>query len=632
MFRLDEYQKQYDISKQRNILGAWRMQLWVRKFQKKQAVKKVFDRASSKATLIKKRLRTAGVLHKMNSGKRLLKGWLQHTQKTLYMHRKTGMMRKLTTLQGCFEKWRRKSAKRFTLKKYLGVWRGTLAESRNGLRMSQELMRTRLREAAFQIWRRKHHRVQALEERAEVYRKIQEDHQRRRILVGMQKLCQVRVLLVERVEEWRRVQIKQKYLRSLQKICMGMRKANRHYQQGLKNGALLAWRGAYEKKQENEELKLKLFREWRQQANSKIAMQRFFKEKLLTQVARYHPSSAMWEQLNASECKSYDATNRLISGAKCFLHWRHRAKKQRKLRGLQQEFMLKSFAKKFSIWRGEALVRWSKRREPQVLTKFFLGRWREQVGMAREAEEARNVRLADYQVGREYIRTYAAFKRWEQLFQVHKIEEHLCEQNLKVYTLRRKAVVLRQLRLHAMGSLFTRYREREHRMGSVFGKWLQRSKLVVGSRKKRVQRRFVERWRDMVEVSQAQRVSAVFRKRKLHSRMLKWTKALQMRKCEWQWATDMRNLHVLKRCMRVWRGMYQRPRKEVGEAGFVSTKPLVQIPVMDLPVTPVRKDLSGGVIKGGEVDEEKKVVMDWFSGLQPQDEDDIFMTPIAKAY
>ena len=519
-----------------SLLRAWRLLFLERNIQRKQALSRLFWNARTKISLFKKRLRTAGVLNKMNSEKRLFHSWLLKTKKIRYIEEKAAIMRRFQEKKILFDKWRSKSKPKFILSKFLSKWRQKLGSSKAGMGMSIELLKTRLKEACLQIWMRKLYLVRSSEEKLAIYKRIAGDHVKANVLFKFMRLIRLQKQQEKRIIDWKEGLMKRKILKLMRNRTRQMSLGRDHYCRGLRYGALLAWRNAMNEHEYSKENRSRLFIIWKKCALAKQALKIYFRSKLLNRIASYHPSSAIWEQLSSVELGSFAEMNGLGNVTKCFLHWKHRTRRQRKLRTLQKEFIDARNLKFFQKWHSEAILRNAHRREPSVLRLFFLQKWRTNLVRLREEEEARGVRLADYQVGREYILLYTAFKQWEQLFEVKKIEEHLCEQNLVVWEMRKKEFLMKKLRLEALIRIFKKFDDQLLRK-DYFDRWQNLTKQEEEERIILISGKYFEQWRRQLEISKARQVSRAFAKRRLERCFVKFKRVLKIRGQFIEWAS-----------------------------------------------------------------------------------------------
>ena len=616
------------------LLRAWRLLFLKRKLQRKQVLSRLFGNARTKINLIKKRLRTAGVLHKMNSEKRLLRVWLLKAKKMRYIEGKAAIMRGFQEKKVIFDKWRSKSKPKFLLSKFLVKWRRKLSLSRAGMGMSIELLKTRLKEACLQIWIRKLQLVRSGEEKLTIYKRISEDHCKASVLLKFMKLIKRQLQQEQRIIGWKEGLMRKSFFKLMRYRAKQLSLGREHYCRGLKYGALLAWRNSLREHEYSKENRSRLLVAWKRCALSKRGLRVYFKNKLLNRIASYHPSNAIWEQLGRVELGSFAEMNGLGNVTKCFLHWRHRVRRQRKLRTLQKEFIDVRNLKFFQKWHSEAILKAAHRREPSVLRTFYLQKWRTKLTRLREEEEARNLRLADYQVGREYISLYIAFKRWEQLFEVKKIEEHLCEQNLIVWEIRQKEFFMKKFRLEALIRIFKKFGDQLLRK-DYFGRWQNLTKQEEEERIILASGRYFEQWRRQLEISKARRVSRLFAKRRLERCFVKFKKVLKLRGQLIEWAKEMNEMNLKKRFFNVTIKTYRlRKNTPMDENPFIynitDSNDSVDKAEQVIKTQPL---ISLSVQNQIKVVEEESKISEWFGNnfsQSPFEEisNDIFFTPI----
>jgi hypothetical protein len=615
------------------LFRAWRLLFLGRILRRKQALSRFFGNSRTKISLIKKRLRTAGVLNKMNFEKRLFHSWLLKTKKMRYIEGKAATMRCFQEKKVIFDKWRSKSKPKFLVGKFLGKWRRRLSSSKAGMGMSIELLKTRLKEACLQIWLRKLHLVRSSEERLVIYKRIAGDHVKANVLFKFMRLIRLQRQQEKRFIEWKEGIIRRNIFKLMRNRTRQLLIGRDHYCRGLKYGALLAWRNALKELEYSKENRSRLFIVWKKCSLAKQGLKAYFRSKLLNRIASYHPSNAIWDQLSSVELRSFAEMNGLGNVTKCFLHWKHRTRRQRKLRTLQKEFIDARNLKFFQKWHSEAIIRSAHRREPSVLRLFFLQKWRTNLAHLREKDEARGVRLADYQVGREYILLYTAFKQWEQLFEVKKIEEHLCEQNLVVWDMRKKEFFMKKFRLEALIRIFKKFDDQLLRK-DYFERWQNLTKQEEEERIILISGKYFEQWRRQLEISKARQVSRTFAKRRLERCFVKFKRVLKIRGQFIDWANEINELNLKKRFYNAIVKKYRlKKNSSSDENPFIYNITSSSDSIDKEEVVTTQPLISLSVQNRIKVAEEELKLTEWFgngSGPSAFDEisNDIFFTPI----
>jgi hypothetical protein len=579
-------------------------------------------------------MRTAAVLNKMNSEKRLLHNWLLKTKKKRYIDGKATTMRLFQEKKVAFDKWRSKSKSKFLLNKFLNKWRQKLIESKTGLGISTELLKTRLKEACLQLWQRKLHLVRSSEEKLAIYKRINADHCKAKAMFKIIKLLKHQSQRDVRILEWRK-NIKRRNILNLMRYRTRQLAAGaKHYASGLKYGALLAWRNSLRKLEYSKENKSKLFATWKKCAIAKRGLKNYLKTNLLNRIVSYHPSNAIWEQMNTIELESFGEMNGLGNVTRCFLHWKHRSRKQRKLRTLQKEFIDSRNLKLFQRWQSEALLKSAHRREPCILKTFFLQKWKASLNRLNEEEEARRIRLADYQVGREYISLYMAFKRWEQVFEVKKIEEHLCDQNLIVWDMREKEIYFKKLRFETLIRIFKKFGNQITRK-EYFEKWQDYTKQEEEERVLLVSGRFFEQWRRQLEISRANKVARTFAKRKLERCFIKFKRVIKTQSQFNEWAKETYEVNLTKRYFNLAIKFYRLKKNTLNDDNpFVYSNNNCNSSSVEEQVVTTQPLISLSVHNQIRAADEETRLTEWFgNGQSAFDEtsNDIFFTPIKSA-
>lgn len=368
-----------------------------------------------------------------------------------------------------------------------------------------------------------------------------------------------------------------------------------------------------------------------------MGLKKYFKTNLLNRIASYHPSNAIWEQMSTVELESFGEMNGLGNVTKCFLHWKHRTRKQRKLRTLQKEFIDNRNHKLFQRWHSEAILKSAHRREPCILKTFFLQKWKTSLNRLKEGDEARRIRLADYQVGREYISLYIAFKRWEQLFEVKKIEEHLCEQNLIVWEMKEKEIYLKKLRFEALLRIFREF-ENQILRKEYFSKWQNYTNQEEEERVLLFSGRYFEQWRRQLEISRAKKVARTFAKRKLERCFIKFKRVIKTQSQFDEWARETYEANLTKRYFNMAIKSYRlKKNTPIDDNPFVYNNNSLSSSSLEDQVVTTQPLISLSVHNQIKAAEEESKITEWFcngpGGISTFEEisNDIFFTPIKSA-
>lgn len=113
-----------------------------------------------------------------------------------------------------------------------------------------------------------------------------------------------------------------------------------------------------------------------------------------------------------------------------------------------------------------------------------------------------NQKLNEYLKGRDYIYYYRGFDRWQQAFQAHKMEEHLCAQNLAYYYYQRRSKILHGWSLLTIMKIYNRIKDIKSKK-EMLQVWHRSGVVSKEGRKTRVLTRALDRWRGAYKVSVA---------------------------------------------------------------------------------------------------------------------------------
>jgi hypothetical protein len=107
-----------------------------------------------------------------------------------------------------------------------------------------------------------------------------------------------------------------------------------------------------------------------------------------------------------------------------------------------------------------------------------------------------NLRLDEHFGSQEFMLHFRYFKIWERAFQVRKMEEHLCEQNLMVHEHQQKRGVIKMWKLVTGQHMFQQYSNLVNRRKGVLEQWRNATQNTIAERNRRIVRRALGVWRD----------------------------------------------------------------------------------------------------------------------------------------
>lgn len=198
---------------------------------------------------------------------------------------------------------------------------------------------------------------------------------------------------------------------------------------------------------------------------------------------------------------SADQSNQLVSMARCFKNW-HKSTTKVKLLDRQLDKLV-HFQKKKSFGLMRLVFRCHELAEDEP-RKDLKRAWRQfKLGCSRQCQRnlILNLRLDEHFGSQEFLLHFRYFKIWERAFQVRKMEEHLCEQNLMAHEHQQKRNVIKMWKLATGQRMFQQYSNLVNRRKSVLGQWRAATKNTVAERNRRIVKRALDTWRDSLATS-----------------------------------------------------------------------------------------------------------------------------------
>lgn len=186
--------------------------------------------------------------------------------------------------------------------------------------------------------------------------------------------------------------------------------------------------------------------------------------------------------------------------ASSFAIWRHRTRLCRTVELYKVKKHAQITANCLKSWRLDANVQSFLQQKPWRSKRRTFRKMRAFLGKAQTRKERLNKGLMEHLQGRQFILYYQGFERWQQIFQAHKMEEHLCSQNLLYYQHRKRQQILRLWHLCAAHRLLDHLKRLRFRK-TIFKNWHRDSSASLGARDHRIKARALWKWRQSYRTS-----------------------------------------------------------------------------------------------------------------------------------
>lgn len=233
------------------------------------------------------------------------------------------------------------------------------------------------------------------------------------------------------VASWRRLEDKREVFAAWRNRAVVSHNCHTFHLRGVYQLFMGQWRDALAAKRESRTRLWRAFAAWRQHSKALKAVQCFAGSRFarnMVQSGRAVRGNAILNRVSAIRSAAQSAD--LTATSWFFGHWRHRVSRTGKLLGLLAEHERGRKCKQLQAMRLVLRYHDLENRAPQndlarAWSSFKLG-----VARCRQRKLILGLRLDEHFGAREFVLHFRHFKTWERAFQVRKMEEHLCEQNL----------------------------------------------------------------------------------------------------------------------------------------------------------------------------------------------------------
>jgi hypothetical protein len=282
----------------------------------------------------------------------------------------------------------------------------------------------------------------------------------------------------------------------------------------LLRNAMAAWKLAFAERQENARLVAVTFEIWRRRAKEHEALRNFSGSRMLTLHSNpdlINPSdilAKMHSIKGLKDCRETVLKRNFLS------NWHSRGSKQSSLMKRLKEVEAKqkgSFLKKWKLlYRSHEFTE----KSPTTRLAIAWNNFRRSVHLIRQRKLLLEVKLHETLGAQDFLSYFRSFKTWEKAFQIRKMEEHLCGQNLMSYEQQVRAKALRRWKLLTAQHVFMQYHDKIAIRSAALKNWRRSTKQVSVDRNKRLAKRVIEVWRYSLLVSHSNTLKRLFEKRK----------------------------------------------------------------------------------------------------------------------
>lgn len=294
------------------------------------------------------------------------------------------------------------------------------------------------------------------------------------------------------------------------------------YLRGQLRTGLTQWAKALSQRREARHLLSRTFSSWRRQAKA-MASAKFFAASQLgryaLEPARNVPSNllAVASRLKTVghvaeigiKARAFTSWNASVSGVRALeLRYRSLVASKQSVILRQMRLLVRSHDYSEALPRAELARAWS--------------RFQHVANKGRNRNAILEQRLSDHFGSQTFLGHFRHFKIWERAFQVRKMEEHLCEQNLAAYQHRQRSLILAEWKRLAAQRIFSQLSALVTSRRAALSQWRRATCAAIVNRSKRILRRSLTLWRDALLGHKTRLLRAEMERRQRLRLLAKW--------------------------------------------------------------------------------------------------------------
>lgn len=289
----------------------------------------------------------------------------------------------------------------------------------------------------------------------------------------------------------------------------------------LRSG-LQKWAKSLAERREARHLLSRTFSSWRHHTKA-MAAARFF---AASQLGRYaiEPARNVPSNLLTTARRSKTLGHVAATGvkARAFSTWNSSVSG---VRALEQRYRVYVIAQQRStLGRMRLVLRSHEHAEAQPRAELSRAwsRFKRVATANRQRQRVLEQRLSDHFGSQTFLGHFRHFKVWERAFQVRKMEEHLCEQNLAAYQYQQRGRILAEWKRLAAQRIFSQLSSLVTTRRTALNQWRRAARLAIGNRSRRILRRSLSLWRDALSEHRTRLLQAEMERRQRSRILTKW--------------------------------------------------------------------------------------------------------------
>jgi len=322
------------------------------------------------------------------------------------------------------------------------------------------------------------------------------------------------------VEAWRNQEEKRECFKAWKNRAIIEHNCKTFYLRGVFRLNLSAWRARLTERKEERNLLSRVFGSWRRHAKEMRVVKYFAGSQLgryMSQPTKLVPSNIL-VRIKCIETVGQAAQLGLM--ARFFSQWHASVSSVSALEKRLQVFTGQQKRKTLHLMRLVLRTHEQAEKQPRLDLERA---WRRLKAGSKRSVAKRSLlaaRLDEHVGSQAFLGHFRHFKVWERAFQVRKMEEHLCEQNLLSYQHRQKLAMLKSWKLLTAQHMFQQYSSLLNTRKAVLARWRKTARGIGMCRSKRVALRAFSTWRDALlnrraGLMQSKRKALVFRRWRL---------------------------------------------------------------------------------------------------------------------
>lgn len=418
-------------------------------------------------------------------------------------------------------KWRISTKSRCLKRRYFDTWsrkaRFLLSADSHACRLSQ--LTTQLR--CLQRWRQKSNSrakyLKFLKDRENIINR----RQKSKFFTHWREYARQIINQTQTVSQWKDREDRREYIQAWRVKAVFEHNCKAFRLKSIYRTVLDNWKGRLDDRISRHQLASNFFFKWRQQFKDLNAVRLFVGTLMAKNISMNDgiPSNI----INRSKSiKSLQQSSNIKLMASCFNFWKKKSSTPLVLEELYSSWIAMQKKTIFkSIRLALRLQDYAEAQPSNELRRSW--HWIKRAATrSRQRKIILELRLSELQSSRSFVRHFRFFKVWERAFQIRKMEEHLCDQNLMAYQHRQKAQIVKNWKQLTAQRMFQQYRSLINSRKGVLMTWRASAKDQIKNRDQRVLRRYLETWRSSLANTEFHHIRNQLQLRQKSRTLNKW--------------------------------------------------------------------------------------------------------------